>query len=127
MVHENSLKNLIPGNKRGSKEMSKLGHIAGLKSVEVKRKKKKMRELIQTLLSMPTKLNRVKGKMAEMGFEEEDMTNQLHMILSVYKKAIQGDISAAIFMRDTAGEKPAEKQEISGAMPVIISGEDKLE
>jgi hypothetical protein len=76
---------------------------------------------------MPTKLNRVKGKMAEMGFEEEDMTNQLHMILSVYKKAIQGDISAAIFMRDTAGEKPVDKQEISGAMPVIISGEDKLE
>lgn len=127
MVHENSLKNLIPGNKRSHQQLSELGHIAGLKSVEVKRKKKKMRELVQTLLSMPTKFNKVKEKMAEMGFEEEDMTNQLHMILSVYQRAIKGDISAAIFMRDTAGEKPAEKQEISGAMPVIISGEDKLE
>ena len=35
-------------------------------------------------------------------------------MLAVARKAMRGDASALAFLRDTAGEKPAEKVEVSG-------------
>ena len=42
-----------------------------------------------------------------LGFEEEDMTNQMALMVRVFQKAMQtGDVRAAEFLRDTAGYNP---------------------
>lgn len=81
----------------------------------------------QLLLSMPNPFNRIRKKISEMGFQEKEITNQLHLIISVFNRVIKGVIQAAIFISDEPEEKPVEKQEISGGIPVIIVGEENLE
>ena len=61
---------------------------------------------------------------------KEDMTNSLAVAVSVIKKAIDsGDIKAAEFIRDTIGEKPTEKSEISTSHPLfaVVPQEQVLE
>lgn len=39
---------------------------------------------------------------------------------AIFKKAMTGDITAYTTIRDTVGEKPTEKMDIGGGLPIII-------
>ena len=40
-----------------------------------------------------------------MGFEDDMITNQTAMLVSMWREAMDGNVRAAEFMRDTAGQK----------------------
>ena len=89
---------------------------AGKASVQKKRERKAMQEIARIALDMPLEA----GDIADIeGITFEDypdvnLTLGQAAVLAVAKKAKKGDVAALQFLRDTAGEKPVERVEVSG-------------
>jgi hypothetical protein len=101
-----------------AREIHKMGGIASGVS---KRRKKLIKETIATILELPVKDKRVKDGLKRIGLTTEDMTQQSLMVLGVMKRAQNGDPYAATFIRDTLGQKEADKLEISKSTSEVIS------
>lgn len=110
MANEQNLR--IPS----SEEARKIGRKGGIASGETRRKKKLMREQMELLLSLPYKDTKKKKEMKKLGFETEDIDNQMAVVFGVWEKALQGDVKAAEFLRNTLGEAPAEKLEVNASI-----------
>lgn len=116
MKEHKGTENLIPFNKRTKEERRKLAIDAGKASGEARRKKKKLRELVEMFgeLPAPEKVRRV---MKELGVSENDMrTNNMAVVVGLFQKAIKGDVFAFNAIRDIRGEKPEDKTKITGNM-----------
>lgn len=87
--------NLIPINERPENEQKEMRLKAGIRSGEVRRERKTLRE---TLLMMLKEGN-----------------TQDNITLALLNKAAEGDVKAFEVMRDTIGEKPKETLEIENA------------
>ena len=84
--------NLIPWNKRSKEEHREYSRQAGIRSGEVRRQRKAMKEQISLLLSLPFNLKDSKGQevkkmLAELGIDEDEIDNQMAMIISLWKTA----------------------------------------
>lgn len=86
-------KNLKPF--RSVEEAREKGKKGGIKSGEVRRERKALKEELLCLL--------------EQGNTQEKIS------LALIKQALKGNVKAFALIRDTIGEKPIDKQEISGA------------
>lgn len=82
--------NLKPMNKRTKSEQREIAQKAGIKSGEVRRARKTLKEELLLLL--------------------ESGNTQNKMSLALIKKALNGNIKAFEVIRDTIGEKPVDKQ-----------------
>lgn len=100
--------NLIPFDVRGENEARELGQKGGIKSGEVRRKKKLIKEQLELLLSLPLKDKNATEKLKSMGIDADNVDNQMAMIISMWNKAIKGDVQAFNSIRDSVGEKPKE-------------------
>lgn len=109
-------KNLRPA--RTKKEARQRGANGGKASGKARRERKAMQELAKIILNTP-----VEGKPEELDdieamcfedFLDKHLTVGERSLFAVAKKAQKGDIQALTFLRDTAGEKPVEKLEVSG-------------
>ena len=87
---------------RSKSEAREKGRNGGIKSGIKRKERKTMREMLDYLLM----------KQAPFSIDGE-MTNLEAIMISTIEKAIQGDIRAVQFIRDTIGEKPTDKQEIN--------------
>lgn len=83
---------------------------AGKASAEAKRKYRTQRELLSLILSSPIGDKEKAKKLKEAGFPA---TYGGAMALAATAKAVDGDIEAARFVRDTVGEKPTESYQMS--------------
>lgn len=83
--------NLIPLNERTKEEQREIARKGGIASGEARRRKKTLKEELIDLL------------------ESNDNNNRISVAL--LKKALDGDIQAFTTIRDTIGEKQAEKLE----------------
>lgn len=108
-VSENSLKNLKPV--KTSDEAKALGQKGGIKSGETRRERKKLQETVSAILSMAPGLKEDREALKRLGIDESDQNNQTLLVLSMMRAAAEGDVKAATWLRDTAGEKPIEKLE----------------
>jgi coenzyme F420-reducing hydrogenase alpha subunit len=107
-----------------AREIHRMGGIASGVS---KRRKKLIKETIETILELPVKDKRVKDGLKRIGLTTEDMTQQSLMILGVMKRAQNGDPYAATFIRDSIGQKEAEKLDLIQPVQIIVQddyGED---
>lgn len=97
-----------------SEEAHFYGSMGGKASADARRRKKSLKELTQALLEMkPHELVSRKAMQLFPGVEPEDLTNGMALAMSMFNKAVvDGDVKAAQFVRDTAGEMP--EQVISG-------------
>lgn len=104
--------NLIPYNKRSEKEARENGRKGGIKSGETRRRKKAFKELFDIALNMKD--------------EETGKKNDVTIVSAMIRKAKSGDVKAFESIRDTVGEKPIEKQEISADLikKVFVTKED---
>lgn len=101
MANEN---NLIPNSKRTPSELREITKKGGKKSGEVRRERKLLKELLEEALLKKTKT----------GNKYIDITNAL------IKQAEEGNVKAYETIRDTLGQKPVDKIEHSGNIPVVI-------
>ena len=107
-------KNLIPIHTRPDhKELSSKG---GRANAERIRQQKQLRQTIEDLLTMPIKKGTVEEFHSIAEAQGKNMTAQDAMILAVMRKAMEGDVQALTFLRDTAGQKPVDKQEVKGSV-----------
>jgi hypothetical protein len=104
-MSENSLKNLEKANPKNNFNNSEVARKAQEKATEVKREKKLLKEELMLLLAQ--------GKTQE------------KISLALIEEAIKGNVKAFEVIRDTIGEKPVNKQEVTGVsgMNVIINRE----
>lgn len=86
--------------------------MGGIASGIAKRKKKLIKETLEMILCLPIKDKRVKDSLKRIGIVNDDMTQQTLMSLGVLKRAQTGDPYAAAFIRDSIGQKEAEKLEV---------------
>ena len=92
-----------------------LGRKGGLKSAAVKKARKTLREELLELLQVKTKDN-----------EGKEHTQQELILMRMIKEATLGRnaVKAAEYIRDTIGEKAAEKTEVTVALPKFESLDD---
>ncbi len=109
-MSENSLKNLKPLN-LSHDEAVKNGRKGGKKSVEVRRENKLLSKVAEE------KLNKLysDGKT----FQEKSLDLMEEMILTGILKP-DDLVKLLTFLRDTAGQKPTDKQEITNTIPQIV-------
>ncbi len=97
--------NLMPiqevNSRRSREEHSKDSSKGGKKSVEVKRQRKAMKEQMEMLLALPFSLkdrngNDVADLLTEMGIDKESIDNQMAIIISLWKTAINSNSSQQI-------------------------------
>lgn len=101
--------NLIPFNELSEEEHRELASRGGKASAEARRKKKAMKEQMETLLSMPIKSPQLKAQLKEqLGLEDEQMDNQMALIVAMWKEAVAGNTSAMNIIREITGEKVIE-------------------
>lgn len=97
--------NLIPNSKKSPSEVREQGRNGGIKSGEVRRQKKMMKETLQELLNMPLKKGTVDEITNLAEGKGKNITAEQALCLAMIKKALKGDVSAATFVRDTSGNK----------------------
>lgn len=105
--------NLIPFNERTEEEQRKIASMGGKASGEARKQKKLFKEQINLLLSLPLKDPKAKKQLEALGIDTDNIDNQMAMVISMWQKAIKGDVQAFNTLRDTAGEKPKEEIEVS--------------
>ena len=92
-----------------SEERAANGRKGGVASGVAKRKQKTFRESIKAILALQTPDEAKKEQLEELGIDPT-ILNAINMAVS--GKAAAGDVEAARYLRDTAGEKPREGLEL---------------
>lgn len=113
--------NLLKAEDLTSSELRERAKNGGKASGKARREKKKIKEQMELLLSLPNKDAKTKKKLKTMGIDIGNIDNQMAMVLSMYQKAISGDVQAATFIRDSMGEKVAEKVEIRKSVEEVAN------
>lgn len=108
--------NLLKKEDRTPKQRRESARKAGKASGKARRERKAMQEIARIVLDMPLEagdLKDIEGLTFE-DYPDANLTLGQAAVLAVAKKAKRGDVQALQFLRDTAGEKPVEKVEVSG-------------
>ena len=106
MANEQNLKPFGSGHRSESEERD-MRSKGGKKSGETRRKKMAMKNAANLLLNMPISEEAyptIIQTLQKMGFEDDLLTNQTAMLVSMWREAMEGNVRAAEFMRDTAGQ-----------------------
>lgn len=96
-------------------ELKKRQSNGGKKSGEVRRQRKQFKESLEMLLQMrvPEKTaNNLKTLLPKL--KDKDLNCQNAILAGLMKAAMNGNVKAVELIRDTIGEKPVEKVEITG-------------
>lgn len=103
---------------KAGKKQAEIARQGAIASTAVRREKRTMREIAEIILS--------KDVMTSDGV----VTGKYAVLAKVIDKALKGDLQAATFIRDTIGEKPSDKQEITGNLgikKVFVTKEEQAE
>lgn len=102
--------NLIPLDRRTKEEQREIVTAGGRASGVARRKYRTMRETLKMVLSMDVADEQKAQALKALGIAP---TYQNAIQISMANKAIDGDVDAARFVRDTSGEKPAQAVDMS--------------
>ncbi len=117
--------NLIPVTERSKEEARAMSRKGGINSGKARRRKKTFKESLEVILDLTLKrgekmdvddiqsLADIKGK----NISVQDAIN-----IAMVQRAIKGDKAAAEWVRDTSGQKQAEKVEMTGEINNPLSG-----
>lgn len=104
------IENLIPNSARSPEELREQTRRGGQASGVARRKYRTMRETLKMVLSMDVADEQKAQALKALGIAP---TYQNAIQISMANKAIDGDVDAARFVRDTSGEKPAQAVDMS--------------
>lgn len=119
-MNERRNENLIPF-KKGDPKIAELAR-KGVQIREAKRaERKKMQLTLQSILKMSLKKGDSVTVDDILDMEEAKKSNvsvQEAILIVMAQRAMQGDVQAAIFLRDTAGDKPTDKVELDSNLTI---------
>lgn len=108
------LANLKPPVSSGT-QARELGRLGGIKSQQVQKAARTFKEMIKIALEREIMLN--DGKKA---------TTLEGVVIAQINKAMEGEVSSAVFLRDSIGEKPTDKVAGDKDAPLMINIIDKM-
>ena len=100
VLEKNNFKNKTPAERR------ELGARGAAKTNQIREEKRTFAQICEIIAKLPD--------------EETGELNEIAVINAIFKKAKNGDVSAFAAIRDTMGQKPTDKQEITNTTPQII-------
>ena len=116
----NIMDNLKPFKKGDSRAAE-----AGRKSGEVRRKKAQERQTLKSSLKTLLTVSLKRGEIVEVDeimdladIENINIDVQTAISIATIQRALQGDIQAVQFIRDTIGEKPSDKVEVDQSLTI---------
>lgn len=115
-------------NERATPEIRKA---RAKKGAETRRKntekRKAMKETLEMLLSLPINDPETIDAMKDAGISTDEMNNQMMILVATMKQAEKGNMRAVEYIAQMIGENGEQKLNVSGNVPIVISGGDKLE
>lgn len=112
---------------RTKEEARERGKNGGIKSGESRRRKRDMKSAATLLLDLAAWGPNMKAQMEKMGIEEDDMTNQMAILVSMLSEAQNGNVRAAEFLRDTAGRNNDRNRDYALRKKAEARAEDEFE
>ena len=110
----------IPINSRPIEEARKIQSMGGKASQVAQKKKKLIKETLEMCLDLKVTEKAKIDKLRSIGIEDEDMTNQTLIALGVIARAKTGDPYAATFIRDSIGQKEADKLDLIQPVQIVV-------
>lgn len=113
-MNEQNLKPIQKGQ-LSKEELKKRQSNGGKKSGQVRRERKAFKESLLMLLEMkaPEKIGmQIKQTLPKL--KDKDLNYQNAILVSLLQQAVKGNTKAVELIRDTIGEKPVEKVEVTG-------------
>lgn len=95
--------NLVPNSQRTPEELREMTRKGGIKSGEVRRKKRTMREIAEMVGTMPVTDPKMLAKLREAGFKDP-ITNDDAAFFGLLRKAQSGDPSAMKLLAEMRGQ-----------------------
>lgn len=95
-----------------TEEARERGRRGGRASGRARRAKRDMRETFRELLDMPLKPGGMTGFGSMEGAEGKNMTVGEAIAMTMLRAAVEGDVRAAEFVRDTSGQRPSQSVEV---------------
>lgn len=105
--------NLIKNSELTPSQRHAKARKAGKASAAKRREKRDMRETFRAMLDMPMRQGGTTTASTLEGMDGKNMTVGQAIALNMLKKAMDGDVRAAEFVRDTSGQKPVSQIEVS--------------
>lgn len=109
-----------------AEKQREIARMGGKASVEARRKKKALREICETLLALPATpemLSKIQDSAKAIADAQgAPLTMYDAIALAQIIKATRGDTAAAQYIRDSAGDRPAERQEVTAT---LLTDDDK--
>lgn len=99
--------------RKGSKEAANAGRNGAKKSTEVRRQKKTFKAIAESILGKPLREGEVQDFDSITDIAGKNLDTMTAIVAVQVKKALDGDLPSVVFLRDTIGEKPVERVEVS--------------
>lgn len=113
MANEQNLMPISEVNSRRTREQhSRDSRKAGIASGKARREKKAFKETLEAVLAMSIENGNIDDIDDIQNYAEmmgKNISVQEAMVLSMVQKALEGNVKAAEWIRDTAGQKPSDK------------------
>ena len=87
---------------------------------ETKRRKKTLAERVRLFGELKVDAKSARA-MEQLGIAEEEQDRYMQAAVSLFQKALKGDVSAFNAIRDIIGEKPVERQQVNAMMDTQIT------
>ena len=117
--------NLRPFDKMSEREQKEIARKGGTASGRARRENKVMRDTLEMILGLSLK----KGEKANVEsvqslaeLKGKNISVQEAIAIAMAQRAMKGDVSAVAFIRDTTGQKPTDKVEMSGEINNPLAG-----
>ena len=123
MANKNpNIENLKPFGTLTEEEQRNKSQKGGKASAKKRQQNKTFKEIISNFLDGQVSDERLKQQMIDFGFADKEVSNKSCAVFALWKEAIKGNTKAFELLRDTIGEKPQEKVNISGEVNNPFSG-----
>lgn len=116
----NGHENLIPTNRLTEEEQRELAKKGGNASVESRRRKRTLREMVEIFGELGVS-DKTRKMMKELDIPEDLMTRKMQPVVALYNKAGKGDVAAFNAIRDITGEKPVDETKVTGNIATEIT------
>ncbi len=100
--------NLVPMNQRTESERREIGKAGGIASGKSRRRTQSMKAIAKRILAMPAPED-ITAELMQRGFEREECTLQLLMVVKCAQKASDGDLKALQFLNSLITDDPRDK------------------
>lgn len=115
-AREKSNRNLLKPSELTADRRREIARQGGLASAAARKRKKDIREVFEALLSSPA-TPEMQEKAAKLGFDAETVESIYDVLgVAMIDKALSGDGYCFQLVRDSAGDKPTDKSEVTASV-----------